>query len=303
MVPFGWKCSVLLTVAVAFIVGPGTLAAQSRIGGSQTSNTHVAADDTSTTTANTSPSGAAHAAVKSHAAATPAAPVHESIAPLNTTLPTDPNTPIEVSEAGLKTLVLHKEPAVYPELARRVHAKGAIVLDVVIDQQGNVQTADPIGAEDLAGACMDAISLWKFKPYIYKGQPWKMRGPVRFLFLNPAKGTAESCAEQALCRRGQLQLLAVVLVEKRRKVGAAASFIQTRGSNDDELLRLSQPLRVNRALAAHHANGRKLGHLVGHSHEVGHGTERLGGEGHVEPGGEHALAERDQLRRKGHNGP
>jgi TonB family protein len=163
---------------VVMLSAPAVRAQTGHIGGAQTSNTHVTTSDisgTSSVTLKPSPSPKARASA--------------STAPFNT--PANPNTPVQLPTAGLAPLILHSQPAVYPSLARSVHAKGVVVLDIVIDQNGQLESADPIGAEDLAAACMEAIQFWKFAPYRYHGQPWKVSSSVRFTFTNPAKGTSD----------------------------------------------------------------------------------------------------------------
>jgi TonB family protein len=161
---------------VVVLLAPSVRAQTGHIGGAQTSNTHVNASDAS---------GTSSVTLKPN----PSPKVHASTAPLNA--PANPNIPVQLPTAGLAPLILHSQPAVYPSVARSVHAKGAVVLDIVIDQNGELESADPIGAEDLAAACMEAIQSWKFAPYRYHGQPWKVSSSVRFTFTNPAKGTSD----------------------------------------------------------------------------------------------------------------
>ena len=169
-----------LFLLAAMLLTPTVYAQTGHIGGAQTSNTRVNSSDASGTSSITLKPDVTHKTRASAAA---------SIAPLNA--PADPNTPVQLPAAGLAPLILHSQPAVYPSLARSVHAKGAVVLDIVIDQNGQLESANPIGAEDLAVACLDAIRSWKFAPYRYHGQPWKVSSSVRFTFTNPAKGTSD----------------------------------------------------------------------------------------------------------------
>jgi TonB family protein len=169
-----------LLLVTSMLLVPFVHAQTGHIGGAQTSNTHVNTSDASGTSSITLKPNPSH---KDRASAA------ISAAPLNA--PANPNIPVQLPAAGLAPLILHSQPAVYPSLARSVHAKGAVVLDIVIDQNGQLESVDPIGAEDLAAACMEAIQSWKFSPYSYHGQPWKVSSSVRFTFTNPAKGTSD----------------------------------------------------------------------------------------------------------------
>ena len=85
---------------------------------------------------------------------------------------------------------MHREPAIYPRLARSVHSKGAVVIDIEMDETGKAQATDSIGAQDFCEAALNAIDLWKFTPYVYHGATRKVTSWVRFEFTDPAKGTS-----------------------------------------------------------------------------------------------------------------
>ena len=87
----------------------------------------------------------------------------------------------------------------------------------------------------------------------------------------------------------------MVFVDVGLEVGAAAGFVETGCSDDDEFLTLAKTLRVDSGLAAGHADGGELGDLVGESHKVGDGTEGLVGEGSVEAGEQNAFAKVDEF--------
>ena len=78
-------------------------------------------------------------------------------------------------------------------------------------------------------------------------------------------------------------------------MSAAAGFVETSGSDDDELLRMAEALGVDGGLAAYHADGGELGDFIGECHEDGNGAEGLVGEGGVEAGEDDALAKVDEF--------
>lgn len=65
---------------------------------------------------------------------------------------------------------------VYTELARRARVSGTVVVEAIIDEQGDVVNArvlkgQPLGLDQ---AAVDAIKTWKFKPALKEGKPVKV---------------------------------------------------------------------------------------------------------------------------------
>lgn len=87
-----------------------------------------------------------------------------------------------------------------------------------------------------------------------------------------------------------------MLIHVRLEVGATAGLVETDRTDDDQLLALAEALGMDSGLAADHADGRELGNLVGESHQIGHRTEGLIGEGGIEAREENALAEMHELK-------
>ncbi|MFP5245985.1 MAG: energy transducer TonB, partial [Thermoanaerobaculia bacterium] len=69
-------------------------------------------------------------------------------------------------------IVTRVEPQ-YTEVARKARVKGIVIIEAVIDRQGNVTEARvlkplPMGLDTQA---LNAIRQWKFKPGTLNGQP------------------------------------------------------------------------------------------------------------------------------------
>jgi protein TonB len=67
-------------------------------------------------------------------------------------------------------------PPVYTEQARKARLQGVVIVEAIIDTQGNVVDAHilkgmPMGL-DLAA--LDAVEKWKFKPATLEGKPVKV---------------------------------------------------------------------------------------------------------------------------------
>ena len=60
----------------------------------------------------------------------------------------------------------------YPALALAAHIEGIVVIDAVIDEQGNVVEARVIdGPPLLIAAALEAVTNWKYQPTYLNGQP------------------------------------------------------------------------------------------------------------------------------------
>jgi protein TonB len=70
------------------------------------------------------------------------------------------------------TAVTRVEP-VYTDIARKAHISGIVIIETIIDRNGNVTDARilkglPLGLDQSA---LDAVKRWKFKPGTLNGQP------------------------------------------------------------------------------------------------------------------------------------
>jgi periplasmic protein TonB len=94
-----------------------------------------------------------------------------------------PKSPIRVG-GGVKAprLIFGPEP-VYPLLARHSKISGAVVIDAVIDTQGNVVEMHPTSGNPLLLiAAMEALRHWKYEPTILGGQAYPVRLLVTITF-------------------------------------------------------------------------------------------------------------------------
>jgi TonB family protein len=79
---------------------------------------------------------------------------------------------VRVSQRVSEAMLITKVPPKYPPDARKASIQGVVVLQSLIDTNGNVKevkivTGDPL----LTPAAMDAVKQWKYKPYLLNGQP------------------------------------------------------------------------------------------------------------------------------------
>jgi protein TonB len=86
------------------------------------------------------------------------------------------DAPLRVGGAVTKPEKLSGAPPVYTEMARKARLQGVVILEAIIDAQGNVINAHvlkgmPMGLER---AAMDAVQKWRFKPATLQGKPVKV---------------------------------------------------------------------------------------------------------------------------------
>lgn len=99
-----------------------------------------------------------------------------------------PKGPIRVGgQIQRPRLIFGPEP-VYPLQARRARISGAVVIDAVIDTQGNVVDMHPASGNPLLLiTAMTALRQWKYEPTILGGQayPVQMLVTITFELKNP----------------------------------------------------------------------------------------------------------------------
>lgn len=73
---------------------------------------------------------------------------------------------------------------VYPELARRARMEGFVILQAVIDRQGDVKEVEIIRGLGLGldVAALDAVKQWKYTPTFYNGRPVEVILTVTVIF-------------------------------------------------------------------------------------------------------------------------
>ena len=96
--------------------------------------------------------------------------------------PKGPKAPIRVGGVKRPRLIFGPEPE-YPVLAKHSRISGAVVIDAVIDAQGNVVDMHPVSGHPLliVGA-MAALRQWKYEPTMVGGQACPVQMLVTITF-------------------------------------------------------------------------------------------------------------------------
>ena len=84
--------------------------------------------------------------------------------------------PERVGDDVSRPEIISSTKPVYTELARRARVSGTVIVEAIIDEQGNVGNVrvlkgQPMGLDK---AAVDAIKTWKFKPAMKAGKPVKV---------------------------------------------------------------------------------------------------------------------------------
>lgn len=106
------------------------------------------------------------------------------------------NSPSKTSYCGTSRLVRRVTP-MYPEEARRAKREGVVSLGVTIAEDGtvkdvNVRAGDPL----LADAAVEAVKLWRYKPFVVQGTAVEVPTVITVTFALQGNGQV-SLSEQA----------------------------------------------------------------------------------------------------------
>jgi protein TonB len=79
---------------------------------------------------------------------------------------------VRVSSGVAQGLLIHQTRPVYPALAMQARIQGTVLLQAVVAKDGTVQDLRVVSGHPLlVKAAMDAVKLWRYKPYRLNDQP------------------------------------------------------------------------------------------------------------------------------------
>jgi TonB family protein len=100
-------------------------------------------------------------------------------------MPQDASVPqrVRVSSGVAQGLLIKKVNPEYPPEAKDEQIQGVVLLQVIIDKEGNVANIKLIsGHPALAPAAMEAVAQWRYRPYLLNGSPVEVETQVRVNF-------------------------------------------------------------------------------------------------------------------------
>ncbi len=108
---------------------------------------------------------------------------HE-IKPSNpTNLNTEAHNEVNISADAARRRLLQKSGPVYPPIAMAAGVSGAVVLQATISKAGTVEQLEVVsGPPMLRQAALDAVKLWRYKPYLVSNTAAEVRTQVIVVF-------------------------------------------------------------------------------------------------------------------------
>lgn len=90
---------------------------------------------------------------------------------------------VRVSSGVMQGLLEHAVNPEYPADAKEKHIEGTVLLNVDIDDEGNVMRAELVsGHPQLAPAALDAVLEWKYRPFVLNGEAVPVETTVEVKF-------------------------------------------------------------------------------------------------------------------------
>jgi periplasmic protein TonB len=73
---------------------------------------------------------------------------------------------------------------VYPPLARQARIAGAVMLEGIIARDGTVKNLRVLSGHPLlAGAALEAVRQWRYRPTLLNGEPVEVIAPIAVNFV------------------------------------------------------------------------------------------------------------------------
>jgi protein TonB len=89
---------------------------------------------------------------------------------------------VRVSQMSPGSLIRRVQP-VYPQLARSARIQGSVVLTAIISKEGTIENLRVIdGHPMLVKAAIEAVSQWRYKPYILNNDPVEVETQITVNF-------------------------------------------------------------------------------------------------------------------------
>lgn len=88
-----------------------------------------------------------------------------------------------ISQGVMEGLLIRKVVPAYPPLARAMGIEGTVVLQASISTSGTIENLRVVsGPELLRKAAIDAVSQWRYRPYLLNGAPVDVETTVNVTF-------------------------------------------------------------------------------------------------------------------------
>ena len=97
--------------------------------------------------------------------------------------PPHPTGPVAVAPGVMAGQRINGPMPVYPVEAKKAKIQGTVLIDVVISKDGDVLSPKVTsGPKELRQSALDAVSQWKYKPFLLNGEPVEVKTTVRVVY-------------------------------------------------------------------------------------------------------------------------
>jgi TonB family protein len=111
--------------------------------------------------------------------------------PLSSVTPQNRNSPVRISARTMARQVISRVDPVYPPEAKAAHVQGFVVLRAVVGKDGTVRNVTVVsGPPELVQSATDAVSQWRYKPYLLNGEPVEVETRVNVSYWLGDSGDA-----------------------------------------------------------------------------------------------------------------
>lgn len=94
-----------------------------------------------------------------------------------------PKGPQRVSQGVADGMLIDRITPVYPPIARAAGVQGTVVLEATISTSGTIKNLRVLsGNAMLQQAAIDAVSRWRYRPYLFNGQPVEVETTISVMF-------------------------------------------------------------------------------------------------------------------------
>jgi periplasmic protein TonB len=106
-----------------------------------------------------------------------------SAAPALTLAAPAPRGPVRVSSSVVSGMIIVKTLPQYPRIAVVTRTQGIVVLAAVISRNGAIENLRVVsGPAMLQQAALEAVSTWRYRPYLLNGQPVDVETTINVVF-------------------------------------------------------------------------------------------------------------------------
>jgi protein TonB len=96
--------------------------------------------------------------------------------------PAPPSKPVRISTMNAGDLI-HQVQPLYPQIAVTTRTEGAVTLTAIISKSGEIESLHVVSGHPLlVRAAREAVSQWRYRPYVLNGEPVEVETQITVNF-------------------------------------------------------------------------------------------------------------------------